>query len=402
MKDLLYPNFSFQITYRAEGSSARLGYLQTPHGSVETPNFIFCATKGAMKSVTTQQMREAGAEIILSNTYHLLLRPGGDVVERWGGLHYMLDWQGPMLTDSGGFQIFSLGHGGVAHEIKGHRSSGMNYPKTLIKVEEEGAVFRSYVDGQLHRLTPEMAMETQRKLGADLVLALDECTAFHVEKRETERSMERSHRWEDRSLVAFQKSHDGRQALYGIVQGGIYEDLRKRSGSYIASRPYFGQAIGGSLGQSAEQMHEVVAMTSRYLHPERPTHLLGIGGAHDIWNGVACGIDTFDCVHPTRIARHGMALIHPSVADGKESLNLKNSRFAQEDIPLEMECPCYSCRHFTRSYLHYLFQARELLGGQLLTIHNVSFMARLMHHIRASLREDRFAEARAAWQREKI
>ncbi|MDR0728414.1 MAG: tRNA guanosine(34) transglycosylase Tgt [Puniceicoccales bacterium] len=388
------PNFGFEITHRDQGSRARCGYLRTPHGSIETPNFIFCATKGAMKSVSMQQMREAGAEIILSNTYHLLLRPGGEAVERLGGLHRLMDWPGPLLTDSGGFQIFSLGHGGVAREIKSHRPFESDYPKTLIRVEEEGAVFRSYVDGKRIRLTPELAMETQRQLGADLVLVLDECTPFHVEKAETEASMERSHRWEERSLEAFLAHDDGRQALYGILQGGVYEDLRERSGAYVAGRPFFGQAIGGSLGETVEQMHDVVAMTSRYLHPERPTHLLGISGIRDIWNGVACGVDTFDCVHPTRVARHGIALVPPSLAEGRGFLNLKNGRFRQDGNPVDADCPCYGCRFFTRSYLHTLFHARELLGGQLLTIHNVAFMVRLMQRIRQSLREGRFAEAR--------
>jgi queuine tRNA-ribosyltransferase len=396
MRDPAYPNFHFEVVRRDEKSKARYGRLRTPHGIIETPHFIFCATRGAMKSVTMQQMREAGAEIILSNTYHLLLRPGGEMVERLGGLHAMLDWQGPMLTDSGGFQIFSLGHGGVAHEIKGNRQWG--YAKTLLKVEEEGALFRSYVDGKLCGLTPERSIEVQRKLGADLILVLDECTPFHADKCFTEASMERSHRWEERSLRVFQEFDDGRQALYGILQGGIYEDLRKRSGEYVASRPFFGQAIGGSVGSSVEQMHEVIAMISAYLPPERPTHLLGIGGLHDIWNGVACGVDTFDCVHPTRIARHGAALVHPSRAEGKEFLNLRNGRFSREDVPVDPDCPCYGCRHFTRSYLHYLLQASELLGGQLLTIHNVAFMSRFMGNIRKALREGNFTETWRAWK----
>jgi queuine tRNA-ribosyltransferase len=396
MKDQTYPNFGFEITHRDISSKARCARLQTPHGSIETPNFIFCATKGAMKSVTTQQMREAGAEIILANTYHLLLRPGGDAVERLGGLHSMLDWQGPILTDSGGFQIFSLGHGGVAREIKSRRLES-HYPKTLIKIKEKGAIFRSYVDGQSIYLTPELAMETQRKLGADLVLVLDECTPFHLEKQETEQAMERSHHWEEDSLQAFLEYNDGRQALYGILQGGVYNDLRKRSGTYVSSRSFFGQAIGGSLGDTVEQMHAVVAMTSDYLHPERPTHLLGISGFRDIWNGVACGVDTFDCVHPTRVARHGAAFIHPAIANGKDFLNLKNSRFRDDDTAVDPHCSCYCCRCFTRSYLHYLFHTHELLGGQLLTIHNVAFMMHLMHHIRKSIREGRFAAAQKEW-----
>lgn len=389
-----YPNFSFKFTAQDSDSKARCGILQTPHGAIETPNFIFCGTKAAIKGVTTEQAKEAGVDIILSNTYHLLIQPGPDMVQAHGGLHKMMNWDGPMLTDSGGFQIFSLGHGGVAQEIKGRNRT--QTPRTLKKIDEDGAVFRSYLDGKVHRLTPELSIDIQRKLGADLILVLDECTPFHSDRDYTARSMERSHRWEMRSLKEFEKGHDGKQALYGIVQGGIYPDLRKESAEFVAQQPFFGQAIGGSLGGEKEQMHEVVGYASKFLHPERPTHLLGIGGVEDIWNGVAFGIDTFDCVHPTRLARHGGALVKPRLNNGNQHINLKNACYKDDYTGLDPDCNQYSSK-FSRAYIHYLFKANELLAGTLLTIHNMAFMMRLAREIRNSIKEGNFQEVRKEW-----
>lgn len=391
---LEYPQFDFKITARATTSGARCGLLSTPHGVIETPNFIFCATKGAMKGVTTEQVKSAGAEIILSNTYHLLLQPGPDSVAAHGGLHKMMCWEGPMLTDSGGFQIFSLGHGGVAAEIKGRNRS--TAPKTLKKIDDEGATFRSYLDGKIHRLTPELSIEVQSKLGADIILVLDECTPFHSDREYTARSMERSHAWERRSLAEFERRHEGRQALYGIVQGGIYPDLRQESASFVAAQPFFGQAVGGSLGGDKAQMREVVGYACQFLHPDRPTHLLGIGGLEDIWSGVLHGIDTFDCVHPTRLARHGGALVKPSSHEGREHINLRNARYKDDYSPIDPEDTSYA-QQFTRAYIHYLLKANEHLAGILLTVHNISFMMRMVRTIRQAIKEDRLAEERKVW-----
>lgn len=379
-----YPNFKFTITHRDPSSKARVGLLETPHGIIETPNFIFCGTKAALKGVTTEQAKAAGVDIILSNTYHLLLQPGGELIEKHGGLHRFLNWEGPMLTDSGGFQIFSLGHGSVAGEIKGRRTTPWGNSK--LKITEEGAIFRAYTNGQKIYLTPEKAIETQRQLGADLILVLDECTPFHSDKAYTERSMHLSHRWELRSLAEFRRTHTGKQALYGIVQGGVYPDLRKESMAFVANQPFFGQAIGGSLGGDAIQMHEVVSMATEGLHPDRPTHLLGIGGMDDILHGVKCGIDTFDCTHPTRLARHGGALVNPELAEGKNHLNLKNSQFKEDLTPIDLNCNCYTCTSFTKSYIHHLLKAKELLSGQLLTIHNMFYMMKLAKSIRENIK----------------
>ena len=390
-------DFAFEITHRDGGSRARRGILTTPHGKIHTPNFVFCGTKGAMKSISTADLSATGAEIMLSNTYHLMLQPGADIVALNGGLHKMLGWHGPMLTDSGGFQIFSLGHGGVANEIKGRRNFSPHCNKTLLKITEEGAFFRSYVDGTKHLLTPEMSIRVQKKLGADLVLSFDECTPFHVSKDYTARSMARSHRWELRSLAEFKNFADGAQALYGIVHGGIYEDLRRESADFVAGNDFFGQAIGGSLGETRERMHEIVAMACGFIDRLRPTHLLGIGGIADIWNGVKHGIDTFDCVHPTRLARHGGALCMPFLNGGREFINLNNATFREDTSPIDGSCDCYCCRNFSRSYIYHLFRAKEMLGGQLLTIHNARFMVRLMATIRQSIADGTFLDECKTW-----
>ena len=298
-----------------------------------------------------------------------------------------------MLTDSGGFQIFSLGHGSVAEEVKGSRQT--DRPRLLVDISEEGATFRSYIDGSLHTLSPESSIEIQRKLGPDLVVVLDECTPFHVDRDYTARSLELTHRWADRSLVEFERGANGRQALYGILQGGVYEDLRREAADFVVTRPFFGHAIGGCLGVDGDQMLEVVGFAMRYLDTDRPVHLLGIGSVRDIWTGVKLGIDTFDCVSPTRIARHGWALARTETPTNR--LNLRNAQFRNDSGPLESECGCHACRNFSRAYIHHLFKANEILGIQLVTLHNIAFMTGLMKTIRDALVQGRLAEAERAW-----
>ncbi len=387
-----YPGFTFEIRQQEANSRARLGRLTTPHGSIETPNFIFCATKAAIKGAGPADLRAVHADIILSNTYHLMLRPGAELVEKMGGLHSFMGWDGPILTDSGGFQIFSLGHGSVSDEIKGRRNS--KRPSALKQIGDDGAVFRSYIDGSTHILTPESCMDIQRKLGPDMVLVMDECTPFHVERRYTENSMQMTHRWADRCIAAFERTHDGTQALFGIVQGGIYEDLRREAGEFISSRPFFGHAVGGSLGATKTQMVEVVGHALTHLRRDRPVHLLGIGGIDDIWMNVEMGIDTFDCVSPTRLARHGCALARHRK---NYKLNILNATFREDDRPLEQACDCSTCQTYSRAYLHYLFKARELYGIHLITVHNMRFMIRLLTGIRHAIREGRFSDAKREW-----
>lgn len=384
--------FKFDITHKDPKTRARLGRLTTPHGTIDTPNFIFCGTKASIKGLSPQQMRDAGTDIILSNTYHLMLSPGADLVAEMGGLHKFMGWDGPMFTDSGGFQIFSLGYGSVADEIKGRGQS--NRPKTVLKISEEGAEFRSYLDGSKHFLSPELSVQIQRKLGADLIVQLDECTPFHVDRDYTARSMEMSMRWGDRSLAEHARDDDGKQVMYGIVQGGVYPDLRKQSCEYTRDRNFFATAIGGSLGSNKEQMYEVVGMCCEHIHPTRPVHLLGIGSFIDIFTHIRQGMDTFDCVSPTRLARHGWAL-----AKGvpKERLNLRNLPFRKDPAPVDDTCDCYTCRHHTRSYIHHLFRTGELLGMQLLSIHNVSIMNRLMREVRQAIRAGTLDSLQSAW-----
>jgi len=401
--NMRYPQFHFQ--YSQYGSQARLGQLKTPHGVLETPAFIFCATKAALKGVPMPMLKAEGTQIILANTYHLLLQPGADTVQPLGGLHRLMGWDGPILTDSGGFQIFSLGHGSVAAEIKGNRGAQGNRPKTLTRITEEGATFRSYLDGKQHTLTPEIAIDVQRKLGADLILVLDECTPYHVDKSYTERSMALSHHWALRSLKAFSESDNEQQALYGIIQGGVYPDLRQASTGFVNDTPFFGHAIGGSLGASQSQMYDVVALTAAQLNKDRPVHLLGIGGIADIFHGVAQGIDTFDCVHPTRLARHGGALVQPhqfpsDTPDAQrqgEHLNLRNSRFKQDDTPIPADCPCHTCQTYSKGYLHHLLKAKELLGCTLISLHNIAFMNRLLKAIRQGIKSNTLASVQRAF-----
>ena len=404
-----YAGFTFAIDRQTTGDPAwpgraRTGRLTTPHGVIETPAFVFCATKAAVKAVTPDQVKAAQTQIILANTYHLMLQPGAERVARLGGLHRMMGWDGPMLTDSGGFQIFSLGHGSVADEIKGSRSG--RRPKTLLAIDEAGATFRSYVDGTVHHLTPEDAIRIQRQLGADIILVLDECTPYHVDRDYTARSMAQSHRWAGRSLDEFERSladdATGEQALYGIVQGGVYADLREEGATFCREGPFFGHAVGGCLGGDKAEMQDVVGMATRHLDDGRPVHLLGIGGVHDIWAAAAKGIDTFDCVNPTRLARHGSAFLRSRHAGAesdaeRDHVNLRNARFRDDAAPIDPECDCYACARFTRAYIHHLVKAGEILGIQLLTLHNIAFMNRLMAAVRAAIREDNYAAAMADW-----
>jgi queuine tRNA-ribosyltransferase len=309
-----------------------------------------------------------------------------------GGLQEFTQWRGPMMTDSGGFQIFSMGHGSVADEIKGRNK---NREKSLMKITEEGAKFRSYKDGTLLTLTPESSMQIQRGLGADLIYQFDECTAYHDDRDYTAKAMERSHRWGDRCLAEFSRTHDGSQALYGIIQGGVYEDLRRQSVDYVMSRPFFGVAVGGCLGGSEEEMEEVVSWcTAPRVDHVRPVHLLGIGRIKDVFTFVRRGIDTFDCVTPTRIARHGMALIRGLPG---ERINLRSAQYKDDPTPLDpsMDLPC--SRDFSKAYIHHLFKAEEILALQLVAQHNVAVMNRLMREVRAAIRAGTLDALQQEW-----
>lgn len=384
--------FAFDITHKDPNSYARTGRLTTPHGTIDTPNFIFCGTKATVKGLSPMQLRAEQVDIILSNTYHLMLSPGADLVAEMGGLHKFMNWDGPMFTDSGGFQIFSLGHGSVADEIKG--KANRIREKSILKITEEGAEFRSYLDGRKWFLTPESSIDIQRKLGADLIVQLDECTPYHVDKDYTARSMEMSCRWGDRSLAEWKRKDDGKQKMYGIVQGGVYPDLRKESCEWTKNSDFFATAIGGSLGSTKEQMYEVVAMCAPMIHPTRPVHLLGIGSFIDVFSNVMSGIDTFDCVSPTRIARHGWAMVKGAP---KERLNIRNARYVNDPDPVDSTCDCMACKNHSRAYIHHLFRVGELLGMQLLSIHNVATMTRLMRDVRKGIATGTLDQIKKEW-----
>ncbi len=393
--------FSWKINKTSEFSRARRGQICTPHGNIETPAFIFCATKAALKTLSTEQAILNNTQIILSNTYHLMLQPGSEVISSHGGLHKFMNWKGPLLTDSGGFQIFSLGHGSVADEIKG-KNKDKNINKSLLKISEEGALFKSYIDGKNILLTPEKSIDIQREIGADLILVFDECTPFNVSKNYTYESMLRSHRWASRSINSFNNKNtfdskhgsSGQQEIYGIIQGGIFEDLREESINFnLNEKDLFGLAIGGSLGSSKEEMYEVVKFTSSKLKESHPVHLLGIGDQVDIWTLVEYGVDTFDCVNPTRLARHGAALIRSK----KGKINLMNAKYKELKDPIDKNCNCKTCKDYSVSYIHHLLKSEELLGLNLITNHNVFFMNSLMEYIRNSIENDNLHEAKKKW-----
>jgi queuine tRNA-ribosyltransferase len=338
-----------------------------------------------------------GYELILGNTFHLLLAPGPELVAEMGGLHEFMRWDRAIITDSGGFQVFSMGHGGVADEIKGRRRPARDGVGAILSIAEDGVRFRSYVDGHERFISPEISMEVQAALGSDIALVFDECTPFHVSREYTERSMERTHRWLERCLRWHAASGPAGQVVYGIVQGGVEHDLRRVSAAAVAASGCDGIAIGGSLGQDKAQMHAVVGWTTEELErvaPDRPRHLLGIGDVDDLITGVELGIDTFDCALPTRLGRHGVALVpDPSTA---WRLDLVKGRWRGAREPILDGCGCPACAGaFSRGYLHYLLRAGELTALRLVTLHNLWFIARLMDDLRAAVDGGRLAEVAA-------
>ena len=363
------------------------------HGNLETPAFIFCGTKATVKGVLPSSLIETNTQIILSNTYHLMLQPGSEVIANSGGLQKFTNWNGPMMTDSGGYQIFSLGHGSVSEEIKGKNLTGRN--KSLLKITEEGASFKNYLNGDKILLTPEKSIDIQRDLGADLIFVLDECTPYNVDKNYTKKSMHMTHRWAKRCMENFKSDNKkyvaengsaGKQKLYGIIQGGVYEDLRKQACEEICSMNFDGLAIGGSLGGTKEQMYEVFDFCSSSIDNSRPVHVLGIGGLDDILEGVSRGFDTFDCVSPTRIARHGVMLSK----NKKKVINLNNSSFKNDNSPLDENSEINIGRNYYKAYIHHLFKSNEILGMTILSIYNIWFMNNFLMQIRKSIHEKRF------------
>ncbi|MDA9951707.1 tRNA guanosine(34) transglycosylase Tgt [Oligoflexaceae bacterium] len=351
---------SFKID--ATSGQARSGELTLKHGVVQTPIFMPVGTAGCVKSLVPKDLEELGAQIILGNTYHLFLRPGMEVIGKFGGLHKFANWTKPILTDSGGFQIFSLGK--------------------LNKLSEEGAAFHSHLDGKKFHLTPELSTEIQETIGSDIHMVLDECTPFPVEKKVAEESMERSMRWAARCRKA-KKIDDLCQ--FGIVQGSVFEDLRRRSAEALTELDFEGFAIGGlSVGESKEHMREVTAYTCPMLPDDKPRYLMGVGTPLDLIESVACGVDMFDCVMPTRNGRNGMAF----TSLGR--INIKNEKFKFDEDPLDPACTCYTCQTFSKSYLRHLYVAAEPTSMRLMSLHNLTYYLNLMKDIKASIQNDSF------------
>ena len=356
--------FSFEVSYSQ--ACARAGEMRTPRGVVATPAFMPVATQASVKGLAPEEVRELGADIVLANAYHLYLRPGVETVQRLGGLQRFMTWDGPVLTDSGGFQVFSMG--------------------ALRRVDDDGIRFRSHLDGSEHYLTPELATVNQQLLGADIIMCLDQCISYGADREEVRRAMERTHHWAKSCYESHASSKFAQgQALFGIVQGGTFEDLREESARCITAIPFQGYAIGGlAVGESKAQMYQTAGRVAALLPFEKPRYLMGVGSPEDLVECVARGVDLFDCVLPTRVGRNGAWFTRRGRVD------ITNQRYMEHSEPLEEDCDCYACRHFSAGYLWHLFKAKELLGPRLASIHNLRFIIRLMDDMRQAITEARF------------
>ena len=413
----------FKIEKKLEGFLGRAGTLTTPHGVIETPSFVVVGTKGTVKAMTPEQLKEHGIPVVLANTYHLYLQPGDELVREAGGLHKFMNWDGPMMTDSGGFQVFSLGvaYGKELSKVVSvtdpsllipERSTAEDGVPRLATIGNDGVSFRSHIDGSLHYITPEKSIEIQHNLGADIIFAFDECTSPTENDRYQDEALSRTHAWAKRSLIEHKKREQEKlevqplagfegctsrsfpQALFGIVQGGRSEELRKKSAKIIGAMDFDGFGIGGSFAK--EDMSKAVKWVNEELPVDKPRHLLGIGEPEDLFSGVENGVDLFDCVGPTRIARNGTLF----TKNGK--INISNAKFVKDFGPIDEGCECYTCLphrsedgggyNYTRSYLSHLFRAKEMLGATLASIHNVYFITNLVKQMREAILEDNFFE----------
>lgn len=393
---------SFEVV--AKQNQARAGKLITPHGLIHTPSFIPVGTHGSVTGLSAEDIHNVGSQAIIANAYHLHLRPGENLIRRMGGLHQFMGWDGPLLTDSGGFQIFSLGAGkkhGVGKIASifpeqqnrgGHLS--IKTGKPLVEVNEDGVDFVSYLDGSRHRFTPDRVIGIEAGLGADIMMVLDECTSPFHDYRYTKAAMERTHRWAARALEQFKTVCNTGSLLFGIIQGGVYPDLREKSAIFLGGENFSGYAIGGSLGKSKDDMYQVLEWTIPILPEEKPRHLLGIGEIDDIFEIVSRGVDLFDCIAPTRIARTGTLFSRLAT---RFRIHILNKKFKEDPRPIEEMCNCYTCRNYSRAYLRHLFMAKELLGIRLAVIHNLSFIESLMRQIRHAIKQQQFSALAKEW-----
>ncbi|MBF2037132.1 MAG: tRNA guanosine(34) transglycosylase Tgt [Leptolyngbyaceae cyanobacterium T60_A2020_046] len=366
--------FEYRCEARCSHTLARAGIFQTPHGPVETPRFMPVGTLANVKTVTPAQLETTGAQMVLANTYHLHLQPGEAIVAAAGGVHRFMGWNGPMLTDSGGFQVFSLSQ--------------------MRTISEDGVTFKSPKDGRIIHLTPEASIHIQNQLGADVIMAFDECPPYPASREAVEVATDRTYRWLKRCIEAH---HRPDQALFGIVQGGVYPDLRQAAAEALAALDLPGYAVGGvSVGEPPELIEKIVRATTPLLPQHKPRYLMGVGTYREMVRSIAAGIDLFDCVIPTRLARHGTALVRG------DRWNVKNARFREDFAPIDEDCPCYTCQTFSRAYLCHLIHAREMLAYTLLSIHNITELVRFTQRIRAAILSDRFVETFGEWLQEPV
>jgi queuine tRNA-ribosyltransferase/7-cyano-7-deazaguanine tRNA-ribosyltransferase len=385
---------------KTQDKNARTAFMKVKHGEVQTPELMPVATKATVKALTTEDLNELGTQILICNTYHLMLQPNADIIERMGGLHKFMNWDKPIVTDSGGFQAFSLGLG-KEHAVGKMYFPGVSYlekkpkGKSIAKISEKGITFKSIYDDSYHCLTPEKSIKTQEKLGADIILVLDECTSPLSNKQYTEKSMERTHRWASECL----ELHNTNQAIVGIVQGGHWHDLRVRSAKTIGEMNFDSYAIGGSLGKSKNDMHNVLDWVIPHLPENKPRHLLGIGVVEDIFESVERGVDLFDCVGPTRLARSGYVFLRPPLGTRKNKYRykLKSAKNRMDEKPLDPNCKCKICGKYSRAYIHHLLKTEELLGYNLLSFHNIYFILQLMREIRKSIDSKIFKKLKKEW-----
>ncbi len=413
----------FELQHKDKQSHARAGIIHTDHGDIETPIFMPVGTQASVKTLDQTDLQNLPAQIILGNTYHLHLRPGEDLIAEFGGLHKFMNWNKPILTDSGGFQVFSLGlqkksrpttvipseavadEGSILNGIDSSPSvRGIrNDNAQLVTIDEEGVTFRSHLDGSSHRFTPESAIETQHKIGADIIMAFDECTPDTVPEEYARQAMERTHRWAKRSLdehkkLSLQNTRDYKQFLFGIIQGSVYKNLRQESAAYISSLDFDGIAVGGeSVGYNMEATKEILDWVYPLIPENKPHYAMGLGlSPADLLIAIEHGIDMFDCVAPTRLARHGMVFVNPDI-DKKLRINITNSKYTKDSAPIDPQCQCHTCQHYSRAYIHHLFAAQEMSAMRLASIHNLHFMLDLTRLAREAVLEDRFDELLKKW-----
>ena len=402
--------FNFEILGKDVKSDARAGVIHTVHGDIKTPSFVPVGTQATVKSMSNEDLQEIGVQVFFVNTYHLYLRPGLEAIEKGNGLHSFIGWGKPLMTDSAGFQIFSLG------DVNRQRKlclQGDPLEIPLVKISEEGVKFRSHLDGSEHLFTPEKSIEVQRILGADIMIAFDECCYYPATHDYAKKAMERTHRWALRCLERSSKFHleeipqggqvqssklgKSPQALYGVVQGGVFEDLRKESAKFISNLPFEGVAIGGvAVGESKKEMEKVLDWVVPLLPKEKPRHLLGVGEIDDIFTLVEKGIDSFDCVMPTRLGRMGHLLVR-NVENREWKLDITKAMYASDKRPIDENCDCFVCRNYNRGYINHLFRAKELLAYRLATYHNLYFLENLMREIRTAIKEEKLDQVKKKW-----